>query len=53
MYKHKCDSKCDTINCPMGTLRTDKTVDCYYYGLVSLNKCKECTTRKDKFYIKK
>lgn len=39
--------------CPYGTYRGNNVVECYYFNIVSLKDCAECTVRKDKNMIGK
>lgn len=32
--------------CPMGYMRDESVIDCYYFGLVTYNFCKDCDYRK-------
>lgn len=48
MNKHKINDNNVLWNCcPMGTLRDDSVVDCYYYGFVTVPFCEKCDVRKD------
>ena len=38
--------------CPMGFMH-DGVVECYWFGVVSLTDCAECTVRKDKNIVVK
>ena len=54
MFRYKTNnSDKDLSCCPMGSYRGNDVVECYWYGLVTLKDCGECTTRKDKQNIKK
>ena len=34
--------------CPMGTLRNDGVVECYWYGVVTTSFCKKCMIENGK-----
>ena len=49
MYKMRKDN---VSCCPMGHMH-DGVVECYYYGVVTLKECSECSVRKDKNIVRK
>ena len=50
MYKMR--KKSNVRCCPLGSMH-DGVVDCYWFGVVSLNECAKCTVRKDKNIVRK
>ncbi len=53
MYKFRKKTHEEWGCCPMGTNKANNTIDCYYYGLVTMSFCNNCDVRKDKKKIKK
>ena len=49
---YKMRKKSNVRCCPLGTMH-DGVVDCYWFGVVTLNECAKCTVRKDKNIVRK
>ena len=52
MFKYKNSNKKNVSCCPMGTMH-DGIIECYWFGIVKITDCRNCTVRKDKQKIKK
>ena len=52
VFMYKMGKKNNERCCPLGTMH-DGVVECYWFGVVTLKDCAECSVRKDKNIVRK
>lgn len=54
VYKYKNNKEDASFTCcPYGCIRDTSAIECYHYGIVTREYCRNCSVRKDNKVIRK